>query len=237
MSRRITAGLLAGAAALLLLPAAANPGGDPPLEYEPTYADASAVVLLSSARLALRDPEAGAEACERRLRCAGAIVALVQLYQLHGCRWALGPLKEVYSDPDCPDLHLAYSADGRLELRLEPLPLKNPAFADYTVYLCTLSSLTPLVLRDARNAVLTIDLSDGARLTAQQLTPEHPLWEELQRLADAFQPPPILPSGGGTAFKQLFAVPNLCPSDISTVSLRWGDYELLVPYFENEVGS
>lgn len=235
MSWRTTAGALAGAAVLLL--AGVATADNPPVEYEPTYADASAVALLSAARLALRDLDSQSEAGERRLRCAAAISALVQLYQLHGCRWARGPLRQVYADPDCPNLHLGYSADGRLEFRLEPLALRNPAFTEYTVFLCTLSNQSPLVLRDAHGSALTIDLSDGTRLTAQPLGHEHPLWEELDRLADTFQPPPIMPSGGGTAFKQLFAVPDLCPRDISTVSLRWGDYELSVPYYENEVGS
>lgn len=240
MIRCLTGALLGAVAGVLLLPMPVAWGSPQaavsPTEFEPAYADHSAIVLLSAARAALRELGTEAQASERRLRCAGAISALTRLYQLHGCAWALRPLREVYTHPDCPDLHLACSADGRLELRIEPLELKNPAFADYTVYLCTMSSHTALNLTDAAGSALVIGLRDGTRLTAQRLSPDHALWIQLDRLADTFEPPVILPAGGGIAFKQLFAVPDLCPDDISKVSLEWGDYELSVPYYENEVG-
>lgn len=239
MSWRATTALRAGAAGLALaaMLMAGSAGADSgPAEFELTYADQSAVVLLATARAALTELESEAEVSERRIKCATAVTALVRLYQLHGCEWALEPLLEVYAHPDCPDLHLGYSADGRLELRLEPLELLNPAFADHTVYLCTLSSHTALDLSGSRDSTLTITLLTGERLTAQQLSRQHVLWPQLERLADTFEPPPYLLSGGGLGFKQLFALPDLCPDRISTVSLGWGDYELIVPYFENEVG-
>jgi hypothetical protein len=204
--------------------------------YGPQAAEYSLLTLLSSARIALRELELLPDANERRLRCSTAITALSGLYQLHGCAWAKPLLKEVYTHPDCPDLHIGFSADGRSSLRLEPLELRNPAFADYTIYLCTLQGNTALDLLGLEQGMMAVSLLDGSELTAQPLGPAHELWPHLERLAHTFEAPDALPSGAGIAFKQIFAVENLCRERISTVSLVWGNYRFVVPYYENEVG-
>lgn len=205
-------------------------------EFKPRLADYSAVMLLSSARVALDELQTVEEASERRLRCAAAISALVGLYQLHGCLWALPALRTVYKHRDCPDLHVGYSEDGRIRIRLEPLELRNPAFNGYTVYLCTLQSNTALDLTAEEQGALTVYLTDQAQLSAVSVNPQHELWPALDRIAHTFAAPAALPSGAGIAYKQLFAVPRLSRDRISAVSLWWGDYQLTVPYYENEVG-
>jgi len=204
--------------------------------YEPRLAEYSAVTLLSSARVALSELAVLTEASERRLRCSAAVSSLTALYQLHGCEWALPALRDVCRHPDCPDLHLGYTSDGRVGLRLEPLELRNPVFEQYTVYLCTLQSNTALDLTAAEAGPLTVQLRDGSQISAQPLSPEHELWPQLDRLIHTFQPPAALPSGAGIAYKQLFAVPRLSRERISAVSLLWGAYEFEVPYYENEAG-
>jgi hypothetical protein len=224
------------AALLALRPAASSPQ-TPASCFEPQPADYSAITLLVSARTALGELATEEEASERRLRCAAAISALVGLYQLHGCRWALPSLRAVYDHPDCPDLHLGYSADGRISVRIEPLDLHNPAFENYTILLCTMRSNSALDLTADQVGVLTVELLDQTQLTAQPLSAQHELWPQLDRLAHTFKAPAALPSGAGIGFKQLFAVSRLNRDRISAVSLRWGDYQLTVPYYENEVGS
>jgi hypothetical protein len=204
--------------------------------YQPGPAEYSVVALLGSAQVALSELATLTDADERRLRCSSAISALTGLYQLHGCEWALPALRAVYRHPECPDLHLGYTRDGRVSLRLEPLELRNPAFEQYTVYLCTLESNTALDLAAADSGPLTFEQRDGTQVSAQSLSPGHELWPHLDRLAHTFLAPAALPSGSGIAYKQLFAVPQLSRERISAVSLLWGAYEFELPYYENEAG-
>jgi len=208
----------------------------PESAYQPGPAEYSAAALLGSARVALSELAVQTDAGERRLRCSAAISALTGLYQLHGCEWARPALRSVYHHPECPDLHLGYTRDGRVCLRLEPLELRNPVFEQYTVYLCTLESNTALDLSAADSGPLILELRDGTQVSAQSLAPEHELWPHLDRLAHTFQAPAELPSSSGIAYKQLFAVPQLSRERISAVSLLWGAYEFELPYYENEAG-
>jgi hypothetical protein len=210
-------------------------------QFAPTPADASAAELLSTARYALAQLELELSAQDRRIYSSQAITALTGLYQLHGCTWARTPLSALYHSPGCTDLHVGYSADGRLMLRVESMKLQNPAFAPYVIYLCTFVSCTPLDLRANRAGMLRITLADGTALEAESITSAHPLWPNLARLAPTFRPVDEVPTGGGKVFKQVFALnPGLSvagsPSgSISAVSLVWDGYTIEVPYYENEV--
>jgi hypothetical protein len=231
----------------------------PASTYEPSVADLSAAGLLATARDALlrldevaplpgaetaasasagaaEDPKASINDVDRDALFGTAIAALTALYQLHGCRWALAPLRELYQRPGCPPMHLGYSADGRVLLRVEPLQLRKPVFADYTVLLCTLESNTALHLQQNSAALLRVMLLDGSVIEAQALTTSHPLYGDLSRLADTFAPPPELPSGAQIAFKQLFDTPGVTNLPISAVLLSWGGCEINVTFYENEVG-
>lgn len=226
-------------------PAAAGSAGAvnaaAPAQYAPPPADALAAELLSTARHALAQLELVLSAQDRQIFSSQAITALSGLYQLHGCTWALAPLIQQYGRPGCTDMHLGYSADGRLLLRVESLKLQNPAFAHYVVYLCTLESHTPLTLSADQAEPLRITLTDGTLLEAQPITSAHPLWPNLARLARTFSAVRQVPPGTGKSFKQVFALhPGLSnagsPSgSISAVSLVWDGYTIEVPYYENEV--
>ncbi|MBN2080998.1 hypothetical protein JW859_02200 [bacterium] len=205
--------------------------------YSPGLAEASEVTWLGVARVALANAETTTNATDRRLQLATAIYSLTALLQLHGNRWALAPLQAVYADPDCPDLHVSYSADGRLSWSIEPLELQNPIFSEYTILLCTFESATADDLYHDGDTAIEIALTDGQLIAAEPLTPEHPLYEQLQRQTTSFHPPAALPAGAGIGFKQIFAVPELNRKAISAVLLEWGQYKLKMPYYENEVGS
>src|SRR5436190_2157962 len=84
--------------------------------------------------------------------------------------------------------------------------LDNPPFAQYTILLCTLQSETAQDLREDAPAALLLTRPDGAQLRGEPVTPQHPLWTQLRKLAPQFAPPDALPSGAGIAFKQLYAV-------------------------------
>jgi len=201
--------------------------------FIPGVAELSAVTLLASVHMALQELQELESPTERRLRCSTAIAALTGLYQLHGCTWALPVLRSVYQHPDCPPMHMGYSMDGRLSLRIEPMELFNPAFDQYVVFLCTFESNTSLNLTGGSSGLLNIELSDGTLFDAQPLTPDHQLWEQLSNLAPTFAPANALPSGAGSAFKQLFAAKVMADADIQAVSLDWGAYALRVPYLEH----
>lgn len=211
--------------------AAADDGAEP--GFIPGVAELSTASFMASVHLALQELQELENPTERRLRCSIAIAALTGLYQLHGCTWALPVLREVYQHPDCPPMHIGYSLDGRLSLRIEPMELFNPAFDDYTVFLCTFESNTSIALTSENNGLLTIELSDGTLFEAQPLTPDHQLWEQLSSLAPTFAPADALPSGASIAFKQLFAAKDMAVADIQAVSLDWGAYGLRVPYLEH----
>jgi hypothetical protein len=220
-------------ALLVITTTLATAGDGSETGFIPGAAELSAVSFLASAHLALQELQELESPPERRLRCSTAIAALTGLYQLHGCTWALPVLRSVYQHPDCPPMHMGYSLDGRLSLRIEPMELFNPAFDQYVVFLCTFESNTSLDLTGGSSGLLNIELSDGTLSEAQPLTPDHQLWEQLSNLAPTFAPASALPSGAGSAFKQLFAAKGIADADIQAVSLDWGAYALRVPYLEH----
>jgi hypothetical protein len=196
-------------------------------------ADTDAVGLLSAARDALQrlaDPDPDAPAVQAQVDFAAAAESLTGLFQLHGCLWAGPELRRLYARSDAPALRLGYSPDGRVLLRVEPLELKNPAFASYSVLLCTFNSETARDVRDSGGHSLQLTLPGGKQLSAVKVTPSHPLWPQLSRQAEHFAPIGALPSGAGIAFKQLYAVPaGQLPLNACAVSLDWGGYRFDLP--------
>src|SRR5438552_6163 len=174
-------------------------------------ANADTVALLSAARDALHKldfPPADDGPGQPRIYFDAAASSLTALLQVHGCQWAAPELRQLYARKDAPPLRLGYSADGRIELRAEPLDLKNPAFAQYSVVLVTLTSHTARTLKDAGQASLALALPEGKAIPAPRIGPQHPLWKHLQRIAPTFATPALVPSGTGVAFKQLYAIPR-----------------------------
>jgi hypothetical protein len=195
--------------------------------------NANVVGLLSSARDALHKldhPPEGDGAGQPRIYFDAATESLTTLYQVYGCDWAAEPLRALYARADAPALRVGYSADGRILLRVEPLDLQNPAFSDYTILLCTLTSETARDIPSDSAARLAIGLPDGNTLTAQAVDEQHPLWPQLTRMQPQFAPPKSLPSGAGIAFKQVFAQPRgRLPLNECAVSLAWGGYGFDLP--------
>ncbi|MCC7479245.1 hypothetical protein IT575_12410 [bacterium] len=204
--------------------------------YQPSPADQSCAQLLVQARSALerldgRDGEL--EAVDRETAFNTALEALSGLHQLHGCEWALEPLLKLRGRPDCPEMHLGWSQDGRISLMLQRLELKNPAYENYTIFLCVLGSNSALSLEGPLREPLAVFLQDGSKVLAEPLSAEHPLYGNLRRLESTFVPQgPLLPMGG-LSFKQIIALPDLKPAQISRVESAWGEYRITVPYPEN----
>jgi len=189
--------------------------------------------MLAQARDALAklaQPPVGDAPGQARIYFDTAAESLLTLYQLHGCQWAAPELRRLYARPDAPPLRQCFSPDGRVLLRVEALELQNPAFKDYTVLLCTFNSNTAQDVFDEPGGALELVLPNGDWAGSNLVSPEHPLWPNLQRLAPQFEPPGALPSGAGLTWKQLYAIPlaslalNQC-----TLSLDWGGYHFAVP--------
>lgn len=243
-ARQITASLLLPLAVALccavLMPAAGS-ASTAAAQFLPSTADASVAGLLSSARYALRELSLEQNALQRQIAYSQALTALTGLYQLHGCTWARPRLIELYALPDCPSLHVGYSADGRLLLRVEKLDLRNPAFAGYAIYLCTFESHSSLDLAAHDTGALRFTLLDGTAVQAGVVDEQHPLWPNLKRMAATFRPAAVVYAGTGTAFKQAFVLlPGLPGVDspsgkVSAVSLAWGKYTINIPFYETEV--
>jgi hypothetical protein len=230
----------------LLLGSQGSSAATAPQPTATDVANANAVALLSSARDALAKldhPPAGDGPGQPRIYFDAAAESLTELYQLHGCQWAAPELRRLYARPAAPPLRLGYSPDGRVLLRVEPLELKNPAFLDYTVLLCTFTSATARTVEDAGQGTLQLTLPEGAVLAPQPVAAGHPLWPQLQRQAAQFRPVRSLPSGAGVEFKQLYAVPSFdLPFNACAVSLDWGGYHFVLPRWtgagtEQEAGS
>lgn len=238
--RHLTAAALSLALGLGLAILAGTPARAAEATFIPSPAEFSAAMHLAAAHAAMQRLAYQTDAQERQLSYDLAIESLTALYQLHGLAWAGEPLARVYRAQDCPDLHLGFSADGRVLLRVEPLTLHNPAFAKHIIYLCTLETHTSRELTVARTGSLTFTLRDGGALVAQPLTRAHPLWSQLAKLAGTFAAPLVVFPGRGVAFKQVFARAladgrELSPNLISAVSLSWGRYVITVPYPTREV--
>jgi hypothetical protein len=227
------AGLLVAIA--LLLPAGPAPSAEPDAT---TLANGNTVALLSAAREALHKldfPPAGDGAAQPRIYFDSAAESLTALYQLYGCEWAADELRALYAREIAPELRIGYSTDGRVQLRVEPLDLLNPAFEKYTVLLCTLRSETAADIVSDAPAALLVTVPDGVLLRAESVTQSHPLWRHLRRLAPQFGPPQALPSGAGIGFKQLYAVPrSSLPLNQCTVLLAWGGLSFELPRWDTQ---
>jgi hypothetical protein len=204
--------------------------------YLPTVADASAIAWLSSARGALERLDIQQNEVDRQVAYDTVVSALTALYQLHGCQWAQSPLLATLRRPDATLMHTGYSIDGRVALRVEPLQLRNPIYEKYTIMLCTLESNTSQDLDGAPAGLLCLRYADGKALSAEPLTPGHPLAAALAGLEGTFDPPQVLPSGVGISFKQMLAVARDSTQPVSAVRLQWGRYTIEIPFYENEVG-
>ncbi|MEZ5338673.1 MAG: hypothetical protein R3F46_10435 [bacterium] len=207
---------------------------------EPSLAEGNALATLLLGQLSSaldgieREAEAGNELA-RRIQYDLAIQSLVSLQQLLGIDWAGERLAELLREPDCPDLHIGYSTDRRLLLRIEPLELQNPAFAGQLILLCTLESLDESDITTDERGLLELQLLDGSRRSAELLDSAHPLWEHLRRQADSFSSPDYLLSGHNLVFKQLYSAPAPGRDSISAVSLDWASHHFTVEWLENEV--
>lgn len=195
--------------------------------------NANTVALLAGAREALfklDNPPAGDGPGQPKIYFDTAVDGLTTLDQLHGCQWAAPELRKLYARPDAPPLRLGFSPDGRVLLRIEPLVLKNPAFDNYTVLLCTFGSQTGHGVTDPPGGTLELALPAGTTLRADEVTEAHPLWEQLRHAAGQYGPPEFLPSGGGLAWKQLYSLPLArLPLNHCTLSLDWGGYHFDLP--------
>jgi hypothetical protein len=218
-----------------LVPAAAGADEPVPAATPPAVelANANTVALLAEARDALArldSPPPGDEPGQAKIYFDTAADCLTALYQLHGCAWAGPALQRLYARPAAPQLRLGHSPDGRVLLRVEPLELTNPAFAGYTVLLCSFGSQTARDVRDTQRLALALRLPDGTPLLAEAVDEQHPLWDQLQRVALQYAPPPDLPSGAGISWKQLYAIPqqDLALNDCA-LSLDWGGYHFELP--------
>lgn len=200
--------------------------------------DAYAMELLASLRSAYRgiERERGTgDELALKIQFDLAIQCLTSLEQLFGFDWAAVRLRQLYRDPDCPDLHMGFSADRRVMLRIEPLELKNPVFDDYTIYLCTLESLNEADIHAGRRSQMLLQLQSGAELEADVVDKDHPLWPQLGGQAEGFLPPEFLASGHNVVFKQLYSFPALSREAVNSVSLHWDDYSFRLEWLENEV--
>lgn len=195
-------------------------------DWEPELADQAALGELLIARNALVQLAEQPQGIDYDAAYRAGLAALTALYELHGQRWARPKLEELYQRPECPDYTVGYSRDGRMELSVSYMELRNPAFDGYRFYLCTLRSLSALELRAEDTGKLAVELADGSTLEAEQITAEHPLYPELYLQLDSYSPPAALPAGAGLAFKQVFALPAGLPAPIGAVSLEWGSYRL-----------
>lgn len=203
--------------------------------FEMSSSDLFAIQSLIIARGALTGIAEGSEGIQRDVHFRDAITSLTALYQLAGCQWAENALLDVLSEQDAPKLRAGYSRDGRILAMVEPLDLKNEAFADYTIFLVSLDSNSGQILEGQLDSTLTCELTNGQTVKAHGLDETHPLWEKLSRSAHTFKPAGSLYPLSGFTFKQVYLASEIPFGSISSVSLLWGQYKLVVPYYSTEV--
>jgi len=229
--RRLGLMLLLSLLGSLALAASAQAADEPADSYLPGAAELNVQALLGEARSALRDLESLPAGIDREVSFATAIAALTALYERHGCVWAQPQLERLYRQPDCPDLHIGWSADARVSLRIEPLELKNPAFTDWHILLLTLQSDTALRTEAPECGKLRFKLQDGRSVESQPLSPSHPLWKQLENLAGSFNPPRVLLSGVAVSYKEIFLLTEVEGQAIESAILHWGPHEFVVRYY------
>lgn len=229
MARRLSHSLLLALIVMLGAASAAAQQQDA-LALAPAF---SVAQLLAAAQSSLAALEQEVDQQTRDIQYRAALASLTGLLQLHGCRWAQTKLDEITSQPDFPATYYGIAADGRLAVMIDRLELRNEALAKYTVYLCTLESLTAQQLKHdpAAPAGLQCRLRQGGTLTAEVLTPDHELWPQIGQLAPTFDPPAELVPGSAVSFKQAFVLPAGHATDLAALELTWGAYALKLPVY------
>jgi hypothetical protein len=226
---------LISAAVLAALPAmtcAEPPADSSGAQQSPDLRAANAVGLAAEARIALRelDEDAALSGVDRQSEFETAIAALSGLYQLHGALWARDELARLRSRSDCPKTHVGFSADGTVSLSITPLDLSSPDYSGYTILLCTLEAQRQDALSLEPFGPLTVKLKSGETDQAEQLGPDHPLWQRLGKMSSTFAPHAVLHPGVDESFKQVLHIDSARLGDITSVTLRAGDVTISVPY-------
>ena len=125
-----------------------------------------------------------------------------------------------------------FTGDLSMEADATPMELKNPAFRDYTMYLFRVVNRHHETLEMDGAEVLILD-SSGKWWRADELTAAHPLWRNVNRLADTYKADkPVFP-GRTVTFKQVYASPNLTKGKIRLILLVAGARTVEIPYLEN----
>jgi hypothetical protein len=168
-------------------------------------------------------------------RLMDAIDCYTDLYQLYRWPQALARIIELRREPIPVLDHTANANLGRIKVDVSRMELQNPAYGSYTMYLCHIEDRSPLWMH-AKSPTLSLRLMDRTSLSPETISPSHPLYPHLRRIAGTFSVPSEVGPARVVTFKAVFSRPMIPESDIDSFQVDgYGPEPIILPFLENLV--
>ncbi len=162
---------------------------------------------------------------------SAAIDAWTILWRSYGYQPAARKVRELSVLSPGINRHAGFTGGLNVEADATVMELKNPAYANYTMFLFRIVNRNYEVLPLAFTEVSVLDTA-GKWWRAEKLTETHPLWQNVKRLAATFEPEERALPGRVVSFKKVYASPNLTKGKIRLILLKAGEVEVEIPYLE-----
>lgn len=162
---------------------------------------------------------------------SAAIDAWTILWRSYGYQPAARKVRELSVLSPGINRHAGFTQNLAVETDGTVMELKNPAYANYTMFLFRIVNRNYDVLPLAGTEVKVLD-TGGKWWQAEKLSEAHPLWQNVRRLASTFEPEDRALPGRVVSFKKVYASPNLTKGKIRLILLKAGEVEVEIPYLE-----
>jgi hypothetical protein len=156
---------------------------------------------------------------------------LTWLYEVDKVAAAMPHINKLVGRYECATRY-GFSRDGRIEAYIAPMALFSEDFAGYSFFLINVENRSAYSL-DCKPFSLSFTLKDDLVLKPEAVTPSHPLYGRLERMADTFAPRDNVMPGATISFKAILAQPGLTQKDISFVQLRLGERLVIIRFYGN----
>lgn len=169
---------------------------------------------------------------DRSAGLSNAMDAWMQIWYCYGYAPAAQKVRALAQLDPIVERHVGYSADLTIEADATWMELKNNSFDDYSIFLFRVVDrwYEPLSMDGCTIRILD---DKGKLWDADAITPQHKLWQNLDRMAEQFKIGGIVPSGFTNTYKQAFATKNLRKDSILLVYVETGRGTVTIPFFEN----
>ena len=170
---------------------------------------------------------------DRRVVAESLLEELTRLCEVDKLPAAERHLKELLRREGPELTRFGFDPSGSLCANVSGMRLMNPAFAKHTILLFRLENRSPFPLGSGGKTACELVTVDGARWQLEELTPKHPLYPDLSRMAAQFRMPDSLRPGTIASFELILNRPAVAEKDIAYLVLSFGDWRIVIKFYEN----